>query len=144
MSSRAPGGGGPGAEGAGGGIARNCLASRIVLLVLGAVALLAGLTGSLGLLGVPMPPETAGPAAAHGLLMTLGFLGTLIALERAAAASAWVDRALASQPPTTPDRGEQLWSSDVQPQSLLKLAGESPGRTAYPSNDLAALPLRFG
>jgi hypothetical protein len=37
--------------------------------------------------------------------MTLGFLGTLIALERAVAASAWVDRALASQPPTTPDRG---------------------------------------
>jgi len=101
VSGRASGGGGPGAEGAGGGVARSCL----VLLLLGAVALLAGLTGSLRLLGVPMPPETAGPAAAHGFLMTLGFLGTLIALERAVAASAWVDRALASQPPTTPDGG---------------------------------------
>jgi len=79
VSGRASGGGGPGAEGAGGGVARSCLASRIVLLILGAVALLAGLTGSLRLLGVPMPPETAGPAAAHGLLMTLWFLGTLIA-----------------------------------------------------------------
>jgi hypothetical protein len=37
--------------------------------------------------------------------MTLGFLGTLIALERAVAASARVDRALASQPPATPDGG---------------------------------------
>ena len=89
-----------------------------------------------------MPPATAGLAAVHGLLMTLGFLGTLIALERAAAASARVGRALASQPPTTPDRGEQLWSSDVQPQSLLKLAGEAPHRTVYPSHGLAALRLR--
>jgi hypothetical protein len=101
VSGRASGGGGPGAEGAGGGVARSWL----VLLLLGAVALLAGLTGSLRLLGVPMPPETAGNAAAHGLLMTLGFLGTLIALERAVAASARVARALASQPPATPDGG---------------------------------------
>jgi hypothetical protein len=101
VSDRASGGGGPGAEGAGGGVARSCL----VLLLLGAVALLAGLTGSLRLLGVPMPPATAGLAAAHGLLMTLGYLGTLIALERAVAASARVDRALANQPPATPDGG---------------------------------------
>lgn len=86
MSGRAPGGGGPGAEAAGGGgVAPSCLASRVGLLLLGAGALLAGLTGSLVLLGVPMPPETAGLGAAHGLLMTLGFLGTLIALERAVA-----------------------------------------------------------
>jgi hypothetical protein len=73
----------------GGGVARSWLASRVGLLLLGAIALLAGLTGSLVLLGVPMPPETAGLAAAHGLLMTLGFLGTLIALERAVAIGRW-------------------------------------------------------
>jgi hypothetical protein len=46
---------------------------------------LAGLTGALVLLGVPMPAGTLPLAATHGVLMTLGFLGTLIALERAVA-----------------------------------------------------------
>ena len=55
------------------------------LLVLGGVALLAGLTGALMLLGVWAPPGAGRLAGGHGLLMTLGFLGTLIALERAVA-----------------------------------------------------------
>ena len=58
---------------------------RFLLLALGGIALLAGLTGALVLLGVPMPAGTARLAVDHGTLMTLGFLGTVIALERAVA-----------------------------------------------------------
>jgi hypothetical protein len=58
---------------------------RPVLLLLGAMGLLGGLTGALALLGLPLAPGTVRLAADHGLLMTLGFLGTLISLERAVA-----------------------------------------------------------
>ena len=58
---------------------------RLVLLALAVASLLAGLTGALVVLGVSMPTATARLAGSHGLLMTLGFLGTLIALERAVA-----------------------------------------------------------
>lgn len=58
---------------------------RFGLLALGGVGLLAGLTGALVLLRLPMPAPTARLAGSHGVLMTLGFLGTLIALERAVA-----------------------------------------------------------
>ena len=58
---------------------------RLVLLGLGGVAFLSGVTGALILLGVWAPPGAGRLAAGHGLLMTLGFLGTLIALERAVA-----------------------------------------------------------
>ena len=58
---------------------------RPVMLLLGAVALLGGLTGALALLGLPLAPGTVRLARDHGLLMTLGFLGTLISLERAVA-----------------------------------------------------------
>jgi hypothetical protein len=57
----------------------------LALLALGAAAVLAGLTGALVLLGLPLAPGTVRLAGAHGLLMTLGFLGTLISLERAVA-----------------------------------------------------------
>jgi hypothetical protein len=56
-----------------------------VLLALGGIALLAGLVGALVLLGTPMPANTGRLAVDHGTLMTLGFLGTVIALERAVA-----------------------------------------------------------
>ena len=59
--------------------------SRYALLALGGIGLLAGLTGALVLLGVPMPVGARSFGADHGLLMTLGFLGTLISLERAVA-----------------------------------------------------------
>jgi hypothetical protein len=55
------------------------------MLLLAAAALLAGLTGALALLGLPLAPGTVRLAADHGALMTLGFLGTLISLERAVA-----------------------------------------------------------
>jgi hypothetical protein len=57
----------------------------LALLSLGGLSLFAGLTGALVLLGVGMPSPTTHLAAAHGLLMALGFLGTMIALERAVA-----------------------------------------------------------
>lgn len=58
---------------------------RLALLALGGIALMAGLAGALVLVGVPMPAAAGRLAVAHGVLMTLGFLGTLIALERAVA-----------------------------------------------------------
>lgn len=58
---------------------------RLPVLGLSVVALLAGLGGALVLLGLPMPAGALPLAATHGVLMTLGFLGTLIALERAVA-----------------------------------------------------------
>lgn len=60
----------------------------LALLILGGASLLAGLTGALVLLGLGMPRNAGHLAAAHGLLMALGFLGTMIALERAVALGA--------------------------------------------------------
>ena len=54
------------------------------VLALGAASLLSGLAGALARLGTGTP-SPLGAAAGHGVLMTLGFLGTLIALERAVA-----------------------------------------------------------
>ncbi len=65
--------------------------ARTVLLLPAALALIAGLTGALILLDLPgVSTPHAGQAIAdvHGPLMVLGFLGTLIALERAVAARA--------------------------------------------------------
>ena len=58
---------------------------RLLGLAPAGLSLIAGLTGALVLLGVAMPSPTARLAGSHGLLMTLGFLGTLVALERAVA-----------------------------------------------------------
>ena len=55
---------------------------RPALLVGGGAALVAGLWTGLARAGLGTTPA---PAAAHGVLMVLGFLGTLIALERAVA-----------------------------------------------------------
>ena len=59
--------------------------SRGLLLAGGGVALLAGLTGALVLLGLPMPQAALRLGAVHGQLMAFGFLGTLVSLERAVA-----------------------------------------------------------
>jgi hypothetical protein len=62
---------------------------RAPLLALGFVSLLFALAGGLARIGVALPAPA--PAVAHhGVLMIAGFLGTLIGVERAAAArSAW-------------------------------------------------------
>lgn len=61
---------------------------RALLLALGGASLLAGLDAALTLLGVaaPVGPSTAPTLPpSHGTLMVFGFVGTLIALERAVA-----------------------------------------------------------
>lgn len=61
-----------------------------LLLLPGGLALLAGMDAGLTLAGVPAPVGSARLAELHGALMVLGFLGTVIALERATALrAAW-------------------------------------------------------
>jgi hypothetical protein len=58
---------------------------RAVLLVPAGFAMLAGLDAALILLGVPAPVTTDRLPDVHGMLLVFGFVGTLIALERAVA-----------------------------------------------------------
>lgn len=58
---------------------------RLIFLIPAGLALLAGLDAGLLLLGVPAPVSTARLPDAHGMVMVLGFVGTVIALERAVA-----------------------------------------------------------
>lgn len=67
------------------GLSRRVRFRPLVSLVLAGAALLAGLTGALVLLGIPLGGTAGRLAGLHGELMTLGFLGTVIALERAVA-----------------------------------------------------------
>lgn len=60
-------------------------AARTLLLLPAGLALLAGLNGALLLLGLPAPLRFDRFEDVHGPLMVLGFVGTLIALERAVA-----------------------------------------------------------
>lgn len=59
--------------------------TRLPLFIAALVCLLAGLWGGLLLLGLPVPTLLATTAEEHGVLMALGFLGTVISLERAVA-----------------------------------------------------------
>ncbi len=68
-----------------GALRRSASLGRAVPLALGAVALAGGLWGALLLLGFPQAAPPVQLAVNHGPLMALGFLGTLIALERAVA-----------------------------------------------------------
>ncbi|WP_324784963.1 hypothetical protein [Streptomyces sp. H51] len=67
------------------GPARRTGAGRAVLLVPAGIALLAGLDAALLLLGLPAPVRADRLPRVHGMLMVLGFAGTLVALERAVA-----------------------------------------------------------
>jgi hypothetical protein len=58
---------------------------RLVFLIPAGVALLAGMNAGLLLLGLPAPVTTDRLPVAHGMVMVLGFVGTVIALERAVA-----------------------------------------------------------
>lgn len=55
------------------------------MLLPGGLALLAGLDGALLLLGLPAPLTTDRLPQVHGPLLVLGFVGTVVALERAVA-----------------------------------------------------------
>lgn len=65
--------------------ARNRYRQRVPLMLLAALALLAGLWAGLIRLGWQLPPLALQLPAQHGPLMVSGFLGTLISLERAVA-----------------------------------------------------------
>lgn len=66
---------------------RARIGPRVPIFATAAVSLLAALWGGLLLLGFPVPTVTGTTASSHGPLMVLGFLGTVIALERAVALS---------------------------------------------------------
>jgi hypothetical protein len=59
--------------------------ARLPFLLPGGVALLLGIDAGLQLLGVPAVPVSQRLPDSHGPLLVLGFVGTLIALERAVA-----------------------------------------------------------
>jgi len=73
------------ARDAGVSVTRTPSARRGWLMLPAAVSLLAGLDAGLVLLGVPAPVRTDRLPETHGMLMVLGFVGTLICLERSAA-----------------------------------------------------------
>lgn len=58
---------------------------RFLILIPAVVALLAGLNAGLQLLGYAAPLSAERLPQVHGMLLTLGFVGTVIALERAVA-----------------------------------------------------------
>lgn len=58
---------------------------RLAWLIPGGVALLMGLDAGLLLLGLPAPITTDRLPEVHGMLLTLGFVATLVSLERATA-----------------------------------------------------------
>ncbi|WP_250447785.1 hypothetical protein, partial [Actinotalea sp. C106] len=58
---------------------------RVGVMLLGGFALLAGLDAALMLLGLPAPVAAERLPALHGGLLVLGFVGTLVAVERAVA-----------------------------------------------------------
>ena len=60
-------------------------APRMLLVIPAGLAMLAGIDAGLTLLGVWSPVHSGRLSEAHGVLMVLGFVGTLIALERAVA-----------------------------------------------------------
>lgn len=62
--------------------------SRLPLLLLGMLALVSGVLAGLARLAVDVPVFAAAQAGSHGALMICGFLGTVIALERAVALAA--------------------------------------------------------
>lgn len=65
--------------------ARSVFRRRMPLLLLGIVSLVAALWAGLLLLGIDLPAPDGGFAANHGIFFVLGFLGTVIGLERAVA-----------------------------------------------------------
>lgn len=62
---------------------RGVARGRVLLVALGGVSLISGLNAALVRLEVWAPVTSARAGDVHGLVMVLGFLGTLISLERA-------------------------------------------------------------
>lgn len=62
---------------------------RLVWMLPAGIALLAGLDAALVLIGLPAPIDGSRLPEVHGMLLVLGFVGTLISLERATALRRW-------------------------------------------------------
>lgn len=62
---------------------------RLAFLIPGGIALLTGLDAALLLLGLPAPLTLERLPVVHGPLLVFGFIGTVIALERAVAIRRW-------------------------------------------------------
>lgn len=62
---------------------------RLAFVLLGGIAMLAGLDAALLLLGLSAPVVTVRLAEVHGPLMVFGFVGTVVVLERAVATRRW-------------------------------------------------------
>ncbi|MDF2575396.1 MAG: copper oxidase [Agromyces sp.] len=69
---------------------RRPMTLRAVWLLPAAVGLLAGLDAALLLLGLPAPITSGRLSQVHGMVLVLGFVGTLVALERATALGRWI------------------------------------------------------
>src|SRR5699024_8965468 len=63
--------------------------SRLWWMLPAALSMLAGLDAALLLLGFPAPVTFTRLPESHGMLLALGFVGTLVALERSTALRAW-------------------------------------------------------
>ena len=95
---------------------------RAPLMALAVLALFAGLWGGLIRLGLAVPTVVTSAGELHGPLMALGFLGTLVSLERAVA----LDRAWAYVAPLAAGLGSLAALSeapDAFGPALLTLAG---------------------
>lgn len=62
---------------------------RLVWIIPAGVSFLVGLNAGIILLGLPAPITTTRLAEVHGMLLVLGFVATLISLERATALGRW-------------------------------------------------------
>ena len=62
---------------------------RLIWMLPAGIALLAGLDAGLLLLGLPAPVDGSRLPEVHGMLLAIGFVGTLISLERATALRRW-------------------------------------------------------
>lgn len=75
-------------------VATRAVRARPLLLLPAGISLLAGLDAALLLLHLPAPVDADRLPEVHGMLLVLGFVGTLIALERAVAlGTAWAPAA---------------------------------------------------
>lgn len=71
------------------GIKRRTPSLRLLWMLPAGVALLLGLDAGLLLFGIPAPITTERLPEVHGMLLALGFVATLVSLERATALGRW-------------------------------------------------------
>lgn len=97
--------------------ASSPLPLRAVWMLPAAIGLLAGLDAALILLDLPAPITTARLPQVHGMVLVLGFVGTLVALERATA----LGRSSGFAAPALLGAGAVLLVVDAVPIAVAKL-----------------------